>query len=300
MDKLTFMRAYCRIVERGSFVKAADDLQVSPALLSRDLKLLETSLGCALIARSTRRMSLTEHGRIYYEEAQRILTDVERSEEAVRRAAGQIGGRLSINAPHSFGVTVLASLLPPFLERHPEVELTLSFDDRVVDLIEGGYDLTIRIRAALPDSGLIAREIATVRQALFASPAHLAQRGTPRTTQDLTSHPVVSYLHADDASAWTLQGTEGVVTVPHHARLQVGSSLLLRDLLISGHGIGALPDFLSNPAERDGRLIRVLPQHMLPSRHLYAVTASRRGADAKTLAFIDHLQTALASEHDDS
>lgn len=298
MDKLTFMRAYCRIVERGSFAKAADDLQVSPALLSRDLKLLEDSLGCALIARTTRRMSLTEHGRVYYEEARRILADVERSEDAVRQAAGQICGRLSVNAPHSFGVTVLSARLPEFLERYPKVELTLSFDDRVVDMIEGGYDLTLRIRAALPDSGLIAREIATVKQALFASPAYLAQHGAPQTLPDLSLHPVVGYLHADNPTASTLKGTEE--TMPQHARLQVGSSLVLRDLLISGHGIGALPDFLSNPAERDGRLVRVLPQHMLPSRHLYAVTASRRGTDAKTLAFIDHLQTALASERDDS
>lgn len=219
MDKLSFMRAYCRIVERGSFAKAADDLQVSPALLSRDLKQLEHSLGCVLLARTTRQMSLTEHGRLYYEEARRILTDVERSEEAVRQAAAQFRGRLSINAPHSFGVTVLASLLPAFLERHPEVELSLSFDDRVVDMIEGGYDLMIRIRAVLPDSGLIAREIAQVGQSLFASPAHLAQHGTPQSTHDLTSHLAIGYLHADDATTWALEGPEGAVTVPHHARL---------------------------------------------------------------------------------
>jgi DNA-binding transcriptional LysR family regulator len=296
MDKLTFMRAYCRIVERGSFAKAADDLQVSPALLSRDLKLLEVSLGCALIARTTRRMSLTEHGRVYYEEARRILADVERSEEAVRQAAGQVSGSLRVNAPHSFGVTVLASLIPAFLERHPDVELNLSFDDRVVDMIEGGFDLSIRIRAALPDSGLIAREIASVGQALFASPAYLARHSAPHTVQDLAAHPAVGYLHADDATAWTLEGPEGLETVPHHARMQVGSSLVLRDLLISGLGIGALPDFLSSPAEREGRLVRVMEQYRLPSRHLYAVTSSRRGADAKTLAFIDHLQAAVAGE----
>jgi DNA-binding transcriptional LysR family regulator len=296
MDKLTFMRAYCRIVERGSFAKAADDLQVSPALLSRDLKLLEVSLGCALIARTTRRMSLTEHGRVYYEEARRILADVERSEEAVRQAAGQVSGSLRVNAPHSFGVTVLASLIPAFLERHPDVELNLSFDDRVVDMIEGGFDLSIRIRAALPDSGLIAREIASVGQALFASPAYLARHSAPHTVQDLAAHPAVGYLHADDATAWTLEGPEGLETVPHHARMQVGSSLVLRELLISGLGIGALPDFLSSPAEREGRLVRVMEQYRLPSRHLYAVTSSRRGADAKTLAFIDHLQAAVAGE----
>jgi DNA-binding transcriptional LysR family regulator len=191
-------------------------------------------------------------------------------------------------------------LIPAFLERHPQVELNLSFDDRVVDIIEGGFDLTIRIRAALPDSGLIAREIASVGQALFASPAYLAQHGTPQMTQDLASHPVVGYLHAADATAWTLEGPEGPETVPHRARLQVGSSLVLRDLLVSGLGVGALPDFLSKPAQREGRLVRVMERYALPNRHLYAVTNSRHGADAKTLAFIDHLQAAMAGERHDS
>lgn len=300
MDKLAFMRAYCRIVERGSFAKAADDLQVSPALLSRDLKQLEEELGCSLVARTTRRMSLTEHGRVYYQEAQRILAEIEQSEQAVRAAAGRIRGRLAINAPHSFGVTVLAPLLPSFVARYPEVELTMRFDDRVVDMIEGGYDLTIRIRAVLPDSGLIARQVATVQQALFASPAYLAQHGTPQAAQDLQAHRAVGYLHADDVAAWSLEGPDGSLKVMHQARLQVGSSVVLRDLLIAGQGLGALPDFLSSPAERDGLLVRVLPRYSLPSRYLYAVTASRRGADAKTQAFIDHLQAAMAGERRDS
>jgi DNA-binding transcriptional LysR family regulator len=296
VDRLSVMRAFCRIVERGSFAKAAEDLDVSPAMLSRDLKRLEKHLGCVLIARTTRRMSLTEHGRLYYAQVQRILADIVRSEDEVRRAAGRISGRLSVNAPHSFGVTVLSSLLPAFLSRHPEVELTLSFDDRVVDLIEGGYDLVIRARSSLPDSALISRELAPVRQALFAAPSHLSRHGTPRTPQDLSSHPAVAYLHAEDASAWTLQGPEGVVSVPNHARLKVGSSLVLRDLLVAGHGIGALPDFLSKPAVSDGRLVRVLPQHGLPPRHVYAVTVSRRGTDAKVSAFVEYLRGALSAD----
>lgn len=293
MDRLSVMRAFCRIVERGSFAKAAEDLGVSPALLSRDLKQFEQSLGCDLLARTTRRMSLTEHGRIYYQEARRILVDIEQAEDAVRQAAGQIRGRLSINAPHSFGVTALAPLLPSFLARHPDLELSLNFDDRVVDMIEGGYDLTIRIRVSLPDSGLVAREIAPVRQALFASPTYLAQHGAPVAPHELDQHVAVGYLHAETPSTWMLQGPDRAVAITPRTRLSVGSSVVLRDLLISGQGIGALPDFLSSPAERAGHLARVLPQHDLPERRVFVVTASRRGVDAKALAFIDHLQTAL-------
>lgn len=294
MDRLSLMQAFCRIVERGSFARAAEDLGVSPALLSRDLKRLEQNLGCTLLARSTRRMALTDHGRVYYGEARRILADIERTEDTVRQAAGQIRGRLSVNAPHSFGITVLAQWLPAFLAMHPALELKLSLDDRVVDLIEGGFDLTIRIRATLPDSGLVARDIGGVEQALFASPAYVGRAGAPETPDDLPAHSFVNYLHADDSTTWQLQGPDGDASVRFQPRVAVGSSLILRDLLIAGQGIGSLPDFLSAPQERLGRLVRVLPRYTLPARRVYAVAVSRRGVDAKALAFIEHLRNGLA------
>ena len=134
MDKLSFMKAFCRIVERGSFARAAEDLGVSPGLLSRDLKLLEESLGCTLLTRTTRVMSLTEHGRIYYEDARQILEDINLAEERIRAGAGTVRGALRVNAPHSFGTTVLSPLLAGFMERYPELQLSLSLDDHVVDL----------------------------------------------------------------------------------------------------------------------------------------------------------------------
>ncbi|MSU90587.1 LysR family transcriptional regulator [Rhodobacteraceae bacterium 2CG4] len=125
------MKAYCRIVERGSFVRAAEDLGVSPALLSREVKLLDSSLGCSLLSRTTRSMALTEHGRQYYDEARRILAEIDAAEERVRLAAGSVQGRLRVNAPHSFGQIVLGPALPGFLDRYPRVEIELSLDDHV-------------------------------------------------------------------------------------------------------------------------------------------------------------------------
>ncbi|GMG83102.1 LysR family transcriptional regulator [Paralimibaculum aggregatum] len=293
MDRLAAMRAFCRIVERRNMARAAEDLGVSPALLSRELKLLEASLGCTLIARTTRTMSLTGHGRIYYEEALRILADVERVEARMRAGAGRVQGMLRVNAPHSFGTEVLSPLLPGFLARHPELELTLSFDDHVIDMVEGGYDLSIRIRPGLPDSGLVARRIAPVRQRLFAAPAYLERRGTPGAPADLAQHAALAYEHSEAAGAWQLSGPGGSETVAIAPRLRLGSSLVLRDMLIAGEGIGTLPDFLSDGAEAEGRLVRVLPGWELPERQVFAVTASRLGADARTLAFIDHLTEAL-------
>jgi len=293
MDRLSVMKAFCRIVERGSFTRAAEDLGVSAALLSRDVKLLEESLGCTLLTRTTRTMSLTEHGRLYYDEATRLLDQVARMEERVRDGAGTVAGRLKVNAPQSFGATVLAPILPDFLARHPDLNLTLSLDDRVVDMIEGGFDLSIRVRPDLPDSGLIARRIAPVRQALFAAPAYLKAHGAPETPRDLTGHETLEFLLSSESGQWDLSGPEGVTPVTLHSRHRIGSSLVLRDMLIAGMGIGSLPDFISDAPEAAGALVRVLPAHELPPRHVYAVTASRLSADAKTAAFLDFLQDGL-------
>ncbi len=293
MDKLSVMKAFCRIVERGSFTRAAEDLGVSAALLSRDVKLLEESLGCTLLTRTTRTMSLTGNGQLYYDEACRLLDEMARMEDRVRAGAGTVAGRLRVNAPHSFGATVLAPILPDFLAQHPELNLTLSLDDRVVDMIEGGFDLSIRVRPDLPDSGLIARRIAPVRQCLFAAPAYLRSHGTPRTPQDLADHETLEFLLSSNTGQWELTGPEGVTPVTLHSRHMIGSSLILRDMLIAGMGIGSLPDFISGAAEAAGDLVRVLPDHELPPRHIYAVTASRLSADAKTTAFLDFLQGVL-------
>ena len=293
MDKLSVMKAFCRIVERGSFTRAAEDLGVSAALLSRDVKLLEQSLGCTLLTRTTRTMSLTGNGQLYYDEARRLLDEMDRMEDRVRAGAGTVAGRLRVNAPHSFGATVLAPILPDFLAENPDLNLTLSLDDRVVDMIEGGFDLSIRVRPELPDSGLIARRIAPVRQALFAAPAYLEAHGTPQSPQDLSAHQTLEFLLSSATGQWELTGPEGTTPIPLHSRHMIGSSLILRDMMIAGMGIGALPDFISNAPEAAGDLTRVLPEHELPPRHVYAVTASRLAADAKTAAFLDFLQTAL-------
>jgi len=288
------MNAFCRIVDRGSFARAAEDLGVSSALLSREVKLLEESLGCTLLTRTTRTMSLTDHGRHYYHQAQTILETVEQVEDQIRRHSGRVRGHLRINAPNSYGQIVISPLLPSFLAQYPDLEVTLSLDDRVVDMVEGGFDLSIRVRAELPDSALVARRIALIQQRLFASPDYLRQAEEPTTLEALHDHASAAYTHADDRLHWTLTGPEGTEVVSLSPRLRIGSSLVLRDLLIAGFGIGALPDFISHTPEAEGKLVRVLPEHQLPPRYVFAVTASRLGSDAKVTAFLNHLRTNLA------
>ena len=295
LDKLSVMQAFRRIVERGSFARAAKDLGVSPALLSREVKLLEESLGSVLLTRTTRSMSLTDAGRIYYEEALGILGAVTDVENRIREGAGAVRGHLRVNASSSFGQEVITPMLPDFLAAHPDLRVTLSMDDRVVDMVEGGFDVSIRIRAVMPDSALIARKIGTVRQRIFAAPAYLERAGTPQSPDDIAAHPVIGFLLADHLTTWALTGPNGTETVELDPGIRVGNSLVLRDLLIAGQGIGTLPDFVSNRAEARGELVRVLPAYELPSPEIFAVTSSRLGMDAKVSAFIDHLRTALQS-----
>ena len=293
MDKLSVMNAFRRIVERGNFARAAEDIGVSPALLSREIKLLEESLGSVLLTRTTRSMALTDAGRLYYDEAISILDAVTKVETRIRDGAGAVRGHLKVNAPSSFGQAVIAPMLPAFLEACPDVRLTLSLDDRVVDMVEGGFDVSIRIRAVMPDSALVARKIGTVRQRIFAAPAYLERAGVPRTPQEIPQHAVIGFLLADHLNSWTLHGTSGTRTVEVDPPVRVGNSLVLRDLLIAGQGLGTLPDFISKEAEANGQLVRVLPDWELPAPEIFVVTSSRLGVDAKVTAFLDHLSADL-------
>ncbi|KEO54260.1 LysR family transcriptional regulator [Thioclava pacifica] len=293
MDKLSVMQAFRRIVERGSFVRAAEDLGVSPALLSREIKLLEESLGSSLLTRTTRAMSLTDAGRLYYDEASGILDAVKTVETRIRDGAGAVRGHLKVNASSSFGQTMISPILPEFLDAHPDLRLSLSLDDRIVDMVEGGFDVSIRIRPAMPDSALIARRIGTMRQRIFASPAYLAGAGLPERPEDIAGHRVIGFLLADHLTKWALNGPEGTLILDLDPAIRVGNSLVLRDLLIAGQGIGTLPDFVSNEPERRGELVRVLPEWELPAPEIFAVTGSRLGMDAKVTAFLDHLRAAM-------
>ncbi len=298
MDKLSVMHAFRRIVERGSFARAADDLGVSPALLSREIRLLEESLGCTLIARTTRSMSLTDAGHLYYEEANAVLDAVHGVESRIREGAGAVQGHLRVNSASSFAQTVITPCLPEFLSTYPDLRFTLSLDERVVDMVEGGFDLAIRIRPDMPDSGLVQRKIGIARQRIFSSRAYLERAGIPKAPEEIPAHRIIGFAFGTHLTSWTLHRTmeekeADARTIDLDPHLRVENSLILRDLLIAGHGIGTLPDFVADAAEARGELVRLLPDYELAPRQIYAVTASRLGMDAKVSAFLDHLRLRL-------
>ncbi len=170
MDVLLTMRAFRRVVERNSFYKAAEDLAITPAALSKQIKQLESRLGTLLLVRTTRSMSLTEAGQLYYQEACRLLGEFDALEQTVAASAQQVSGTLRVNAPLSFGLTVLSPLLPPFMQRYPQLQVELTLDDRVLDVVAAGFDISLRIRRRLPDSSLSARALGDVHQRICAAP----------------------------------------------------------------------------------------------------------------------------------
>ncbi len=293
MDKLSTMQAFCRIVDRGSFTRAAEDLGVSPALLSREVRLLEDSLGTTLIARTTRRMSLTDAGSLYYQEALGILDAVNRVEDYIRDGAGAMRGHLKINASSSFGQLVIAPVLPDFAKAFPDLRITLSLDDRIVDMVEGGFDVSIRIRSAMLDSSMIARKIGAVHQGIFAAPRYVEAAGFPTRPDEIARHNVLGFLLSDHLTTWEMIGPDGPCTLTVDPALRVGSSIVLRDILIAGAGIGTLPSFVSDGPVARGELVRLLPNYSFAPRDICAVTAARLGMDARVSAFLDHLKAAL-------
>ncbi len=295
MNKLSVMNAYCRIVERGSFARAAEDLGVSGSLLSREIKLLEQSLGCTLLTRTTRSMSLTEQGHVYYAAAREIINRADQIDEQIRASAGKIRGHLKINAPSSFGQIMIAPQLPAFMDHYPDLTITLSFDDRIIDMVEQGFDLSIRIRVALPDSSLFAQTIACIKQRLFAAPDYLDKAGMPGSPEALEGHATLGFSHAEHSRKWELRhiATGKITDVAVTPRINLGNSLILRDLLVAGKGIGTLPDFVSDKAVKAGTLVPVLPDHELPDRHVFAVTGARLGANAAAAAFVNTLKRAV-------
>ena len=295
MDTFSTMRAFRRIVELGGLARAAEDLGLSSAGLSKQLRALEAHLDTVLLQRTTRSMSLTESGRAYYADCCRILDELDVLEQSIRRQSQRVTGRLRLNAPLSFTLSILSPLLAEFLREYPDLQLDLVMEDRLIDAVAHGFDLSIRLRSSLDDSTLIARRLATVKQVLCAAPSYLEQNGEPATPDDLRHHKVLIYSLAQIQDIVPMQEDAAAGS----ERSRINNSLLLRDMLVAGLGIGALPSFLADPAIARGELRRVLPAFMDEPRHVYAVYPTTRHLQPKVKAFVEFLARRLPSVMND-
>ncbi|HEX5515224.1 MAG TPA: LysR family transcriptional regulator [Gammaproteobacteria bacterium] len=288
MDTLTSMAVFARVVEAGGFSRAAEQLDMSRAMVSKHVAYLEERIGVRLLNRTTRHVSLTGAGGEYYERCLQILGDVQAAESAAAAGTAQPRGQLRVNAPVNFGALHLAPAIRDFLRHHPQLSLDLTFTDRIVDLVEEGFDMALRITNQ-PGPNLIARRLSEVRLVLCAAPAYLQRYGVPRTPEDLRHHNCLGYTYWFSPDEWRLQGPDGEHTVRVSGNVRANNGEALRTLALSGWGLLQAPTYLVADDLRSGRLQPVLPDYRTEPLGLFAVYAARRNLPAKVRLFIDFL-----------
>ncbi|MEG2803030.1 LysR family transcriptional regulator [Stenotrophomonas sp.] len=293
MDTLEAMRVFVAVVERNGFSAAAQALDMSTAGVTRQVAALEKRLSTRLLNRTTRRVSPTSTGAAYYAQCVQLLAQFDALEAGIGAQALAPSGLLRINAPVSYGIARLAPLLAGYRARHPQVTLELSLSDRLVDMVEEGFDVALRITRQ-PGPALIARKLADTCITLCAAPAYLAVHGRPQHPDDLAGHECLGYSYWGDGDRWTLRGPEGEVGVTVQGGLRANNGEVLREAALAGMGIILQPDFLVAEALADGRLERLLPAWDVAPIGIFAVYTSRNHLAPKVRSFIDYLVEALA------
>jgi len=293
MDRLRAFEVFASVVSRGSFTRAADALDTSPANVTRYINELEAHLGTRLLNRSSRKLSLTESGEALYERSKSILEEVAEAEALASSATLQPRGRLRINAPVSFGIRHLAPLWPRFMQAYPEVELDIALSDRVVDIVEEGYDLAIRI-SRTGSASHAARKLGTSRNIVCASPAYLKAHGQPEKPADLVGHRCLGYTYAATANEWHFVDEEGR---PHMVKvnyvMHANNGDTAREAAIAGQGVIWQPAFLIGDDLKAGRLVALMPGYRMPDIDVLAVYPSRRHLSAKVRVMVDFLVEAF-------
>lgn len=290
MDNWNDIAIFVRVVEAGSFTAAAEKLGLSQSAASKSVTRLEERLGTRLLNRSTRRLSLTETGSVLHARGLAALQEMQEAELEVARLQTEPRGVLRVSAPMSFGVLHLAPLLPEFLRLYPALTVDIQMDDRLVDLVEEGYDLAIRIQA-LADSTLVAKRLAPSRNVICAAPDYLARHGEPKTPQDLRDHHCLIYSYRANPFEWEFQGLNNEkINVSLAGPLHCNSGLVLREAALAGSGILLTPTFYVGDVIRNGRLRPILNGYTQPPEaNVYAVYPERRHLSPKVRAFVDFL-----------
>jgi len=294
MDRLDEMAAFAAVADARSFTQGARRLGVSSAQISKLVARLEDRLGARLLNRTTRDVSLTDTGRAYLERARALLEDFEALEGSVRDEAGP-RGLLRISAPVAFGAKQLDPALFDFAEAYPEVSIEVSYADRLVNLVDEGFDVGVRI-GQLSDSSLIARKLAPVRMVTCASPAYLQAHGMPQTPADLPAHEAIIDLNMRDPNVWNY-GAEGeCMETRVHGRLRFASPEACLAAAERGFGIARAPDFVAADSLKSGQLSTLLCNFESEMVHVHAVYPHARHLAAKVRVFVDFLATRFAGE----
>lgn len=285
---------FAKVAECGTFARAAEELGLSQATVSKAVSRLEDRMKTVLLHRTSRKLSLTEAGDAALERAARILAEGEAVEADIAEQSGALRGRVRMAAPMSFGLSHLAPLLPDFMARHPEVELDLHFGDEQVDLVADRMDLALRI-ASPADSSLLARRLCAVRILLVGAPSYFARYGKPAHPAELADHRALQYSHSQGGRFWRFRHpVEGEFSLEMNAPLRVNNADALVPALRAGLGLALQPEFLAWQDLQDGLLETAMPEWQVDPIALYILTPPGRGRPARVQALIDDLAQRLA------
>ena len=291
-DKLVAMTIFRRVAELGSFTRAADDLEITAATVSKHIAFLERDLDTRLINRTTRRMNLTDAGLAFLKRTQSLLDELEDAELEARGFQAEPRGTIRLNVPMSFGLTHITEAIDSFLRDYPEIDIDLQLSDRMVDLVEQGVDIAIRVRSSLADSSLMARPLRTSRNIVCASPGYLEGAPEIHFPEDLTQHNCLTFSLHDRPRVWELGDREVRVS----GNYRTDSSLAIRQSLLRGAGVGLLPRFLVQGDIEKGALIPLLPEFPPKPYTVFALFPPGRKQPTKVRLLLDHLDQYLGEK----
>jgi DNA-binding transcriptional LysR family regulator len=294
MDRYQMMATFVRVVETGSFTAAARQLNVGQPAVSKTIAQLEDRLQVSLLIRSTHGLTPTEAGRRFYDGAVAAIREANEAELAARGAGAGLAGRLRVSAATTFARLHIVPLLPLFLERHPSLEIDVVLDDRMIDLVAEGIDLSLRM-GMLADSSAVARRIASGRRVVLATPEYLERAGYPRTPADLALHEAVIYSQLPDAWSFTREGAELSVAV--RGRVRVSAAEGLRAAVLADIGLTVATEWMFTPELASGAVLRVLEDWSLPPIDLWAIFPTGRMASAKAREFANFVEASLAGRN---
>jgi len=290
MDTLTSLRVFCTVAELKNFTAAADRLGLSPAMASKHVMHLEKRLGSRLLNRTSRSVSMTETGTLYFNQARLLLDGLDEVEDAVSNVTVTPRGTLRLSVPMWFANTPIARVIAEYHQRYPDVCFDMDFSGRLVNLVDEGFDLALR--ATSPDRldpGLIARPVMDVPFHLVASPAYLTRTGRPSKVGDLNGHSILLYKGMNSSGSMTLDGPKGQATVKFRPVMLSENEIMLHLAALEGMGLVFLPAWMTQTDIAEGRLEVVLPEEVMFSTTLHAVYPSRKYLSAKVRTFIDFL-----------
>ncbi len=289
MDMFDSMRAFTKVVDSNGFAAAARAMGLSRSVVNKSVIRLENELGTQLLRRSTRKVTPTETGLAFYDRCVQILGDVDEAIASVKELQEYPTGNLRVNAPMSFGTQHLAPVIADFMEQFPDVHVEIVLNDRFVDPIEEGFDITMRIAEPQYTTSLITHEIVTANRALCASPDYLERAGEPTSPQDLRNHRCLQYGYSGSLHQWRLTGPDGEHAWPIRCQMWSNNGDVLKSAALNNQGIALLPTFIVGEALQNGTLRTILPDYRPSDLMLAAMYPRHRHLSAKVRLFIDML-----------